>query len=133
MEKHSIDRQLDKLHEFFVSAAITESRLPGSKRLNNITYWPDIKPDWLSYASESTKVRILATSEQIDDYYQAIKWSEKIELSERKLIWAVAFSARFSNRGAKWTKLGRMLNMDRRSVKKKYYQALTSLLLVLYE
>jgi hypothetical protein len=48
--------------------------------------------------------------------------------ADRRLIWAVAHSAAFRDRGAKWTKIAKILGLnDPRIVKRRYQDALVRL------
>jgi hypothetical protein len=122
------DPVIAPLHKLLIEAAETERRLPRAMRRVTTTYWPDTKAEWLSYADEHTRVRLQATTEQVTRYERAIRIVPLLPADQRRLVWAVAFSAADRQRGPAWSKLGRMLGMDRRRVKRDYEAALRDLL-----
>ncbi len=115
------------LHDLFVEAATTERWLPAQKQRARLTWWPEMQAEWLSYADPTTKVRLTPTAEQIDRYHMAIELSSYLEDRDRRLVWAVAFSAARRSRGPQWKKLGRMMGIDRRTVESRYVTALVEL------
>ena len=125
------DHVIAPLHKLLVEAAETERRLPAAMRKVTTTYWPDYKAEWLSYADEHTRVRLQATTAQITKYERAISIVTLLPNQSRRLVWAVAFSAADRQRGPAWSKLGRLLGIDRRRVKRDYEEALRDLLGIL--
>tara|TARA_R110002020_G_scaffold93973_9_gene226565 strand:+ start:991 stop:1395 length:405 start_codon:yes stop_codon:yes gene_type:complete len=122
------DHVLGPLHRLFVEAAETEHRLPRAMAKVTTTYWPDYKAEWLSYADDTTQVRLQATRQQVSRYNRAIELAGLLQPEQRRIVWAVAFSAARRHRGPAWTKLGRLLNIDRRQVRSRYEAALSELL-----
>jgi len=122
------DRVIAPLHRLLVEAAETERKLPAAMRRVTTTYWPDYKAEWLSYADETTRVRLQATTEQVTKYERAVRIVPLLPANQRRLVWAVAFSAADRQRGPAWAKLGRILGIDRRRVKRDYEDALRDLL-----
>ena len=112
------------LHDLFLEAAETERWLPSAKQKARTTWWPEMQAEWLSYADEETRVRLTPTADQIDRYYLAITLSADLAGSDRKLVWAVAFSAARRSRGPQWRKLGKLMGIDRRTVEARYAKAL---------
>lgn len=121
------DRVIAPLHRLLVEAAETERKLPAAMRKVTTTYWPDYRAEWLSYADETTRVRIQATTAQVTRYERAIKIVPLLPADQRRLVWAVAFSAADRKRGPAWSKLGKILGMDRKRVKRDYEDALRDL------
>ncbi len=122
------DHIIGELHRLLVEAAVTERRLPRAMAKVTTTYWPDYKAEWLSYADETTRVRLQATTQQVTRYERAIVIVGLLPAGSRRLVWAVAFSAAGRHRGPAWSKIGRMLGIDRRLVRRKYEAALLDLL-----
>ena len=109
-----------ELHDLFVEAAATEIMLPPAKQRARLAWWPDVQPEWLSYADPDTRVRLTPTTQQGSRYEQAIDLSRSLEEHERRLVWAVAFSAARRGRGPNWTKLGKIFALDKRTVASRY-------------
>ena len=122
------DPVIAPLHKLLVEAAETERRLPAAMRRVTTTYWPDYRAEWLSYADDTTRVRLQATTAQVTRYERAISIVTLLPTKSRRLVWAVAFSAADRQRGPAWSKLGRLLGIDRRRVKRDYEDALRDLL-----
>ena len=93
--------------------------------------WPDSAPelDWLAYADPTARIGLgKATANQISRYDLMLNNVLGMpDASDRKLLWATAHSAAFRSRGPKWAKLSRFLRCDRRTVKRRYEQALIRL------
>ena len=70
-----------------------------------------------------------ATPEQISRYEAAIGLAvTKMDEEDRRLVWAVAHSAAFRQRGPAWSKIARILSLnDPRIVKRRYKDALVRL------
>ena len=117
-----------ELHDLFVEAAATEIMLPAAKQRARLAWWPDVQPEWLSYADDTTRVRLQATTAQVTRYERAISIVTLLPNQKKRLVWAVAFSAADRQRGPAWSKLGRLLGIDRRRVKRDYENALRELL-----
>ena len=65
---------------------------------------------------------------KIDNFDKALALTFKMPEIDRKIVWAVAHSAAFRDRGAKWTQIARLLSLnDPRIVKRKYQDALIEL------
>ena len=117
------------LHDLVLEAAETERKMPGSKRFQYKISWPEFKQDWLSYTSAQTEVRLAkASSTEISKYDWIMQRIVELEMDERTLVWAVAHSAAFRSRGPRWSKLARMLSVDRRTVKDRYVNSMVKLL-----
>ena len=120
-----------ELHDLFLEAAETEQWLPSERQRSRMSWWPTMQAEWLSYADPTTTVRLTPTSEQVDRYYLAIAFSADLNSSDRRLVWAVAFSAVRRTRGPQWARIGKMLGIDRRTVNTRYLNAIVSLSLML--
>ena len=118
-----------RLHEWLLEAAETERRLPPALRKQSFSNWPDIKAEWLAYAPSAVVMGLArATSDQITRYDKMLIWiSAMPEAYDRNLLWAAAHSAAFRDRGPKWSKLARLLKINRKTVKANYEQALLRL------
>ena len=115
------------LHDLFLEAAVIERWLPAERQQARTTWWPTMQAEWLSYADSETRVRLTPSSRQVDRYHLAIEFSTFLADIDRKLVWAVAFSASRRIRGPQWRKLGRMMGLDRRTVESRYTTALVEL------
>ena len=119
------------LHDLVLEAAETARKMPGSKRFDYKSNWPEVKQDWFSYTSAETEVRLpKATSVQISKYDWIIQRTTELEMKDRTLVWATAHSAAFRSRGPKWSQLARMISVDRRTVKERYINAMVKLLAI---
>ena len=73
-------------------------------------------------------VRLVPSARQISLYDEALDMVFKMEEEDRKLVWAVAHSAAYRDRGVQWTKIARMLSLnDPRIVRRRYKDALVKL------
>ena len=119
-----------QLNELFFEAAETERKLPSAFRKQKMASWPDYVTEWSGYGYSSTETtRLKASPEQITRLDQAIDLAlTKMDDEDRRLVWAVAHSAAFTDRGAKWSKIARLLSLnDPRIVKRRYKDALVRL------
>ena len=90
-----------------------------------------MQAEWLSYADPTTTVRLTPNSEQVDRYYLAIALSARLSNDDRRLVWAVAFSAARRTRGPQWARIGKLMGIDRRTVNTRYMNAIVRLALKL--
>ena len=96
-----------ELNDLFLEAAETERKLPPAVRKQKMCAWPDYVTSWSAYGYNAF--------EMLDD-------------DDRRLVWAVAHSAAFRQRGPSWSKIARLLSLnDPRIVKKRYKDALIRL------
>ena len=119
------------LHDLFLEAVMTERWMPRALQTPKTGYWPEMQAEWLSYADPETRVRLTPTSKQVDRYHQAIEFSSKLSTADRKLVWAVAYSAAQRARGPRWSRLAKLMGIDRRTVEARYANALVTLALAL--
>ena len=119
-----------QLNELFFEAAETERKLPSAFRKQKMVNWPDYVTEWSAYGYNAMGVtRLKATPDQITRLDRAIDLAlTKMDDEDRRLVWAVAHSAAFRDRGAKWSKIARLLSLhDPRIVKRRYKDALVRL------
>ena len=119
-----------QLNELFFEAAETERKLPTAFRKQKMVNWPDYVTEWSAYGYNAMGVtRLKATPDQITRLDKAIDLAlTKMDNEDRRLVWAVAHSAAFRDRGAKWSKIARLLSLhDPRIVKRRYKDALVRL------
>ena len=116
------------LHEFLVRAAETERRLPSAIYRNLKTYWPEITGEkHVDFRPEKTAVTLCrATNRQIDDHAKALEMviTGLDNKEDRRLVWAVAHSAAFRERGPRWSKIAKLAHTHRETVKRRYEKAL---------
>jgi hypothetical protein len=122
-----------ELDELFQEAAETERKLPPATRKAMLSSWIEYDPGWSAYGYtklEPTKLK--ATAEQITRLDHALDLGLLMTTEDRRLVWAVAHSAAFRDRGPAWTKITRLLGMkDPRIVKRRYLDILVRLYYVL--
>ena len=98
-----------------------------------LSSWIEYDPGWSAYGYtklEPTKLK--ATAEQITRLDHALDLGLLMTTEDRRLVWAVAHSAAFRDRGPAWTKITRLLGMkDPRIVKRRYLDILVRLYYVL--
>ena len=119
-----------QLNDLFFEAAETERKLPGAIRKQKMVNWPDYVTEWSGYGYSTTETtRLKASPDQITRLDKAIDLAlTKMDNEDRRLVWAVAHSAAFRDRGPKWTKIAKILGLnDPRIVKRRYKDALVRL------
>ena len=118
---------VNQLNDLFFEAAETERKLPAAIRRQKMCAWPDFPQSWKAYGYNEFQVRLpKATPTQVDNFDRALVLGIKhMDADDRKLVWAVAHSAAFRERGAKWHQLARMRGLrDGRQIKRRYTDAL---------
>ena len=119
-----------EINDLFLEAAETERKLPPAIRRQKMCAWPDYVTDWQAYGYNAFEVpKLKATPDQITRYDKALQIAvTKLDDDDRRLVWAVAHSAAFRDRGPAWTKLARILQLnDPRIVKRRYKDILVNL------
>tara|TARA_R100000234_G_scaffold34165_1_gene20214 strand:- start:1282 stop:1680 length:399 start_codon:yes stop_codon:yes gene_type:complete len=119
-----------ELDELFMEAAETERKLPAAMRKQKMSGWPDYPRDYSAYGYNAFEVPMLkATPDQVSRYDAALNLVlTKLDEEDRRLVWAVAASAAYRQRGPRWTKLAVILGLnDPRIVKQRYKDALIRL------
>jgi len=118
---------VSELSEIFFKAAETERKLPAAFRRQKLSSWPEYVQEWSAYGYEDFKVSLpKASPAEIDAYERALFLGiEMMSKDDRRIVWAVAHSAAFRDRGPKWQKLARMKGLrDGRQIKRRYTDAL---------
>jgi len=116
-----------QLNDLFFEAAETERKLPAAIRKQKMCSWPEYPQSWKAYGySEFQPGLPRATPKQVDDFDKALSLGIKhMNADDRRLVWAVAHSAAFRERGAKWDQIARMRGLrDGRQIKRRYMDAL---------
>ena len=73
-------------------------------------------------------MKLSATAAEITRYDKIADYLALMDMSDRKLVWAVAHSAAYRDRGIQWTKIARILRLnDHRIVRRRYREALIKL------
>ena len=119
-----------QLSDIFFQAAETERKLPAAVRKQKLSSWPEYVQEWSAYGYDDFKVGLpKATPSQVTAYEQALFLGiEMMDADDRRMVWAVAHSAAFRERGPKWQKLARMRGLrDGRQIKRRYMDALIRL------
>ena len=118
---------VNQLNDLFFEAAETERKLPAAIRKQKMSAWPDYPQSWKAYGYNEFQPGLpRATPQQVDDFDRALALGIKhMNAEDRKLVWAVAHSAAFRERGAKWHQLAKMRGLrDGRQIKRRYMDAL---------
>ena len=118
---------ISQLDDVFLEAAETERKLPAAIRKQKMSGWPDYPQSWKAYGYNEFQVRLpKATPQQVDNFDRALVLGIRhMDADDRKLVWAVAHSAAFRERGAKWDQIARMRGLrDGRQIKRRYMDAL---------
>ena len=118
------------LDDLFMEAAETERKLPPAMRKQKMSSWVEYVRTWESYGWQDAEPRLpQATPKQISRLEQAMDLlnDNNMEVDDKRLIWAVAHSAAFNDRGPRWSAIGRKLRIDHRTVRRRYTDALIRL------
>ena len=120
---------ITEFHDQFLEAAETDRKLPSVIRRTKMAFWVDYVKDWNSYGWDGkSEMKLSATNAEIDRYDKIADYLSLMEEKDRKLVWAVAHSAAYRDRGVQWSKLARILRLnDPRIVKRRYQDALIKL------
>ena len=121
---------VSQLSDIFFEAAETERKLPPAFRKQKMSAWPDYPQEWSAYGWSEYKPGLpKATPAQIDSYERALFLSiEMMDKDDRQMVWAVAHSAAFRERGPNWRKLADVKGLtDGRQIKRRYTDALIRL------
>ena len=117
------------LDDLFMEAAETERKLPSPYRKQKMASWPEYRLTWQAYGwDKDAPVRLISpTTKEIDRHDLALGLGLITTEEDRRLIWATAHSGAFRQRGPSWTKLAKIRQMNRQTVKDRYQQALCRL------
>ena len=120
---------VDELDGLLQEAARTEISLMPALKKPSFVGWPEYPNEWHAYASsDALPPRLVASPEQITRLDWALATVLILPVPARRLVWAVAFSSAFRERGPAWTKLAKRFRCDRRTVKKRYKQCLEQII-----
>lgn len=126
------DLSVSQLDILFREAAETERRLPAAIRKQKMSAWPEFAQGWSAYGYTTTvfpAARMRATPQQISRYDLALELSvTKMNEDDRRIVWAVAHSAAYRDRGPQWKKIAHITgHRDPRIIKRRYQDALLAL------
>tara|TARA_R100001591_G_scaffold117204_1_gene136075 strand:- start:42 stop:464 length:423 start_codon:yes stop_codon:yes gene_type:complete len=109
------------LDQLYYDAFRTDERLPNAIRKQKLTFWMEMnRVDWLNYGDNEIKISI--TPRNISRWELALKLIQLINNEDdRKLIW-------LRGKRLSWSKIGRMIALDRRKVKNKYSELLMTII-----
>ena len=111
-----------------MAAAETERRLPSVHKRTLKTFWPELTGErHVDYRPDETRITLCrATNRQIDDHAKAMEMviTGLDNKEDRRLVWAVAHSAAFRERGPRWSKIAKLAHTHRETVKRRYEKAL---------
>ena len=125
-----INFNVSELDDLFQEAAETERKLPAAIRRQTLRSWPDYPTEWSGYGYHDASTPMLrATTAEVTRYEIALEISvSMMDEEDRRLVWAVAHSAAFRERGPAWLKLAKLMGLgDPRAVKRRYRDALLRL------
>ena len=122
-------QKITQLHDQFLEAAETDRKLPSVIRRTKMAFWVDYVNEWSGYGWDGkSEMRLSASPDEIDRYDKIADYLSLMEEKDRKLVWAVAHSAAYRDRGVQWSKIARILRLnDPRIVKRRYQDALIKL------
>ena len=120
---------IDQIHDLFLEAAETDRKLPPVIRKQKMSFWIDYVNEWGSYGWDGkSEMKLSATAAEITRYDKIADYLALMDVPDRKLVWAVAHSAAYRDRGIQWTKIARILRLnDHRIVRRRYREALIKL------
>jgi len=112
-----------------MEAAETERKLPPATRKAMLSSWVDYDPGWSAYGyTVLTPTKLKANAQEISRLDQALELGLMLTSEERRIVWAVAHSAAFRDRGPAWSKIARLLHMkDPRIIKRRYLDIMVRL------
>ena len=118
-----------ELDALFLEAAETERKLPSPYRKQKMASWPEYRLTWQAYGwDKDAPVRLISpTTKEVDRHDLALGLGLLTTEEDRRLIWAVAHSAAFRERGPKWTKISKMIGRSVHMTKQEYITALVRL------
>ena len=120
---------VDGLIGFFFEAAETERKLPAAYRSRVRAAWPDVLPDpMLAYGWHDVEVGLPpATNGEVTRYDWAIAITGMMAEDDMRLVWAAAHSQVFRDRGPRWSKLGKLMHLNRETVKRRFERGILTL------
>ena len=124
------DFSVTDLHDLFLEAAQTLRLLPAVVRKQRANYWPEyVRSYFESYGYHpEERIRIVPSARQIQRMEMALELALDLkEEKDRKIIWAVAQSAVFRERGPNWSRIGKSLHCSSKTAKRRYEKSLLRL------
>jgi len=120
---------VSELDALFMEAAETERKLPSPFRKQKMASWPEYRLTWQAYGwDKDAPVRLISpTTKEVTRHDMALGFALLTTEQDRRLIWAVAHSAAFRERGPKWTKISKMIGRSVHMTKQEYITALIRL------
>ena len=115
-------------NELCFDEAEPERKRPAAMRKQKMCSGPEYPQSWKAYGYSEFQLGLpRATPKQVDDFDKALSLGIKhMDADDRRLVWAVAHSAAFRERGAKWHQIARMSGLrDGRQIKRRYMDALS--------
>ena len=105
------------LDQLYYDAFLTDQRLPNAIRKQKLTFWMDMnRVEWLNYGDDVNRLSL--SPRTISRWELAIKLIQLINNEDdRKIIW-------LRGKRLSWSKIGRLIALDRRKVKNKYSELL---------
>ena len=110
------------LDQLYYDAFRTDERLPNAIRKQKLTFWMEMnRVDWLNYGDSEPKISI--TPRSISRWELALLLIQLVNNEDDpKLVW-------LRGKRLSWSKIGRMIALDRRKVKNKYSEILMTIIL----
>ena len=130
--------RLGPIHNFLVAACETERGLPEVRHPGLKTLWPETSAERnVDYMRDRTRVtKCKPTGRQFDAHGRALAMVVEALSSEvdRRIVWSVATTAAFRDRGPKWKQLvdrfgsmGSEYPKHVRTLRRRYEEALLSI------
>ena len=112
------------LDQLYYDAFLTDQRLPNAIRRQKLTFWLEMnRVDWLNYGDSEPKISLSPRS--ISRWELALQLIQLINNEDdRKIIW-------LRGKRLSWSKIGRLIALDRRKAKNKYSELLMLIILSL--
>jgi len=120
------------LDELFADAARVERMLPGVSKRGTKSSWPEYVEEWSAYGWTDAEPRPPRPSaSDVTRHSLAMDIALLAPVDDRWLIWAVAASAAYRERGPNFARIGRKLGVSRPTAKSRYETALIRLAMIL--
>jgi len=120
------------LDELFMEAAEVERMLPAVRRRQKMGSWPEYVEEWSAYGwTDAEPSRPRPSVDQVTRHGLALDIGLLAPRDDRWLIWAVAASAAYRERGPNFARIGRKLGVSRPTAKSRYETALIRLAMIL--
>lgn len=115
----------EDLDTLFYDAFLTDQRLPAPYRKQKLTMQLDMnRIDWLNYVDDNPN-SLPPTARSISRWELALELVQLIKREEdRQLIW-------LRGKRLSWSKMGRLIGIDRRKVKLKHSELMMTILILI--